>query len=62
MRKCPFCKKEVKLAMPQLVYLSQFKKWTFMHHCNDDISVFIIKDTKEEIIAEWNGSEADAEE
>jgi hypothetical protein len=57
MRKCPFCEKKVVFAMPQLVHLPQFGKWTFMHHCNDDISVFIIKDTKEEIITEWNGSE-----
>lgn len=57
MRKCPFCKKEVVLAMPYLVYLHNFKKWTFMHHCNDNKSIFIIGDTKEEIIAEWNGSE-----
>ena len=57
MRNCPFCGKKIELKMPHIVYLHNLNKWTFMHHCNDDVSIFIIKDTKEEIIAEWNGSD-----
>ena len=58
MRKCPFCNMEVKLEMPAFMYIPEMKKMSFLHHCNDNTCVFIIADTEDEIIAEWNGREA----
>ena len=55
MRKCPFCKASVQLSFPYLVFLEKTNKWTFVHHCDEQSSVVLSADTKEEIIARWNG-------
>lgn len=62
MRKCPFCKQEVKPIFPAMMFVGELGKWSFLHNCNDKTAILIHAATKEEVIAEWNGSEDDAEE
>ena len=59
-RKCPFCNKEVKFAYPYLMYLEEEKKWSFLHHCGDGLSILISADTREEVIEKWDGSDENA--
>lgn len=55
MRKCPFCKSEVKLVTPYCLYLEAMNKFVFLHHCPErNISVMVSCDTKEEIEKEWD--------
>ena len=55
MKKCPFCGKEVRASFPSLMWLEKQKMWSFMHHCNDTVSVMISSENKEEIESAWNG-------
>ena len=55
MRKCPFCKSEVKFASPYLFYLDERNEWGFSHHCCNGLMVFITAETKEEILPKWDG-------
>lgn len=59
MRKCPFCKKKVNPVFPAMMFVEELGQWSFLHHCNNKISILIHADTKEEVIAEWNGSGED---
>jgi hypothetical protein len=54
MKKCPFCGKDVKTSFPSLMWLEKQKMWSFMHHCNDTVSVIIAADSKEDIKDIWN--------
>ena len=55
MRKCPFCKSEVKLSAPYCLYLDDLNKFAFLHHCPDrKVSVMVSAETKEEIEKEWD--------
>ncbi len=56
MEKCPFCKKEINPSFPSLMWLEENKVWSFMHHCNDNMSVLISASSKEEIEEIWNRS------
>jgi hypothetical protein len=58
MRKCPFCKQEVKLEMPAYMYLPEIKQWSLLHHCNNNKSILIVAETEAQVVAEWNGCES----
>lgn len=55
LRNCPLCNAEVSLAYPTLIYIEGTQTWTFLHHCNDNRSIFISGETVDDIIMEWNG-------
>lgn len=57
MRKCPFCKANVKLAFPALMYLEELDEWSLLHNCSGNCGVLIRGKTKEEVIAVWNGDD-----
>ena len=55
MRNCPLCGKKVHFGLPQLIQLDD-GKWSYAHHCSEKASIFIIADTKEEILQIWEGN------
>lgn len=60
MRKCPFCKEEIKFRFPYLTQFSDDETWHFNHYCKHEpdkigVCIDIYGDTEEEIVAKWEG-------
>ena len=47
MRKCPFCKAEVKYVYPYLMFMEDLNRWGLFHHCNEKCGVIISAETKD---------------
>lgn len=59
MRRCPFCKADVKLEYPYLLAFTE-GGFVFSHYCKNDtlqpsISVDVYGRTEQEIKDKWNG-------
>lgn len=60
MKNCPFCKAEVQPCFPHMMQLEN-KQWSFLHVCQNQLSVFVCADTIEEVIAKWDRRATDEE-
>lgn len=55
MRKCPLCGRVPRFGMPSLLQLAD-GNWSFAHHCSRNTTIFIVADTKEEVLEIWEGN------
>ena len=68
-RKCPFCNRNLVTSglAPDVDYNSLMSKWVLLHSCLHDenfkngVSVWIVGETKEEVIDKWNGVQHEQE-
>lgn len=58
--KCPFC--GAKITRWETNHNELMEKWVLNHHCDVDspvFSIFIVADTKEDLISLWNNRKED---
>ena len=63
LRRCPFCRKEVKDSYPYLAYFEELDKWVLSHYCNktNAATIDVYGKTEQEVIDKWNGIYEDEE-
>lgn len=57
LRRCPFCKKEVKDTRPYLHFNEKLNKWVLNHYCNgtEAVTIDVYGKTEQEVIDKFNG-------